>query len=66
MKLYQVIETLKFSGIKVIPVPGTSNYTVTLPNGQVTRVKENQLIQLVSEVKNSNADFQAAFQQLSM
>ncbi|MBO8137095.1 MAG: hypothetical protein H0Z40_03010 [Desulfotomaculum sp.] len=55
MKLSNAINRLTSAGIKVIPVPGTSKFSVTLPDGEVGVINEKKLISLASKTDNPSS-----------
>ncbi|MTI80276.1 MAG: hypothetical protein FH758_05240 [Firmicutes bacterium] len=53
MKLSHAIELLKTAGVKAQPVPGTSKYNITLPDGEMRMINEKQLVALVNKAEKS-------------
>lgn len=49
MNISRSLEILKSAGMKALPVPGTSKYNITFPDGKVILIREAQLRKLADQ-----------------
>jgi hypothetical protein len=60
MTLNNALQIFKSAGIKVMPIPGTSKYNLTLANGKMAIVKGSQLLGLAIKLGGNPDDLNEA------
>ncbi|MEG6616602.1 hypothetical protein V6C27_09270 [Peptococcaceae bacterium 1198_IL3148] len=60
MTLINALEIFKSAGVRVLPIPGTSKFNLTLPGGKVAIIKREQLMGLAAKLGSNPDDLQDA------
>lgn len=64
MTIIEALQLIKQIGFNARPVPGTSSYMLETPEGKITWMKEQVMLQLVRSLKDNPQQLRTALKQM--